>query len=428
MNDLLSLLEPWWRFAAAVSIGALIGLEREFVQQRTETVSFAGIRTFALIALFGALTAFLTQSQGVLIFLAAYGGLVLLVTGNHLVTVYRGRDEGLTTEIAALLTALFGALVIWGSAELAGALGVITALLLSLKPRLHELARRMSAEDLRATMEFALIAAVVLPILPNRTLDPFDVFNPFDIWLLVVLVSGIGFVGYVFMKTLGAGRGTGAIGLLGGIVSSTATSLTLAARSQTNPVLSQLLAWAILLATSVMYPRVMLLSAVVHPPLLRFLALPLGILLLVTLGLAYAVYRRSQVEAGSKGPTVSLDNPLRISAAITFAFVFTAVLVATRLASELFGSTGLFIAGALSGVTGVDSITLSAGRLAENGQITTQAAAVSIVLAILTNTVLKGLVSFSLGASLLRREIALAFGTLTAVGVGVSWVVIATLR
>jgi len=152
-------------------------------------------------------------------------------------------------------------------------------LILALKPGLHDLARRMSPQDLRATLEFALITAVILPLLPNRGFGPFGVLNPFQIWLLVVFVSGIGFLGYVLMKVFGAHRGIGMTGLLGGLVSSTATTISLASRSKVTEALSRVLLLGILLASSMMYPRVMVEVAVVNPALLGKVALPLGMML-----------------------------------------------------------------------------------------------------------------------------------------------------
>lgn len=153
--DITTLLnvEPWWRFGAALLIGALIGLEREFVQQREGEPDFAGIRTFSLISLLGAVTAFIADDRGILIFLISYAGLAALVWAGYVGDVYRGSGEGITTEVAALLMPLLGAMVVWGYADLATALGVITACMLALKPRLHSIARRMSAEDLRATLQ-----------------------------------------------------------------------------------------------------------------------------------------------------------------------------------------------------------------------------------------------------------------------------------
>jgi uncharacterized membrane protein (DUF4010 family) len=209
-------LEPWWRFGAALLVGALIGLEREFVQQRSGEREFAGIRTFSLMALLGAAAAYFAEREGIALFLLGYGALALLIIASYVGEVIRQHDEGVTTEVAALLTPLLGAMMIWGAPELGAALGVIIALILAMRPRLHGMARGMTGEDLRAILEFSIITAVVLPLLPNRGLGPFGVLNPFQIWLIVVFVSGIGFLGYVLMKVLGAKRGIGSPGIRAG--------------------------------------------------------------------------------------------------------------------------------------------------------------------------------------------------------------------
>jgi uncharacterized membrane protein (DUF4010 family) len=290
-------LEPWWRFAAALLIGALIGLEREFVQQRSGEQEFGGIRTFALMALLGAVAAFLTDQYGPLIFLVVYLGLILLLWASLLASSMRGVEEGITTEVTALLVPLFGAMMIWNQPAVAAALGVITALILALKPRLHGAARRMSAEDLRATLEFSIITAVVLPLLPNEGFGPFGVLNPFQIWLLVVFISGIGFLGYVLMKFLGPERGVGITGLLGGLVSSTATTLSFAGRSKTNAGLSTVLAQGILLASCVMFPRVLIEVAVVNPGLVRQVVVPLAAMLIAGVIAVYILWRARRRES-----------------------------------------------------------------------------------------------------------------------------------
>jgi uncharacterized membrane protein (DUF4010 family) len=416
MANLLN-LEPWWRFAAALLIGALVGLEREFVQQREGEPDFAGIRTFSLMALLGAVVAHLTEAHGILPFAIGYAALALLIGVGYLTELVRGRQEGITTEVAGLLVPLLGAMVVWDMAELALALGVITALVLSQKPRLHALARGMSPEDLWATLEFALIAAVVLPVLPNRTFGPFDVLNPYEIWLLVVFVSGIGFLGYVLMKVLGAERGIGLTGLLGGLASSTATTLSFAGRSKQSPALSRVFGSAIVLASTMMFPRVLVEVLVVYQPLVARLVLPL-VAMLLTGWVAFAILWRQErsTELEDEG-AVELTNPLNLSTAIKFGLLFAVVLVATKAANQFLGTAGLYAASVITGLTDVDSITLSVADLAANGQIASRAATLAILLAALTNTISKGALALTLGSRELRPTIIRAFGAMVAVGI-----------
>ena len=416
-------LEPWWRFAAALLIGALIGLEREFVQQRSGEQEFGGIRTFALMSLLGAVAAFLTDQYGPLIFLAVYLGLILLLWASLLASSMRGVEEGITTEVTALLVPLFGAMMIWNQPAVAAALGVITALILALKPRLHGAARRMSAEDLRATLEFSIITAVVLPLLPNEGFGPFGVLNPFQIWLLVVFISGIGFLGYVLMKYLGPERGIGITGLLGGLASSTATTLSFAGRSKTNAGLSTVLAQGILLASCVMFPRVLIEVAVVNPALVRQVVVPLATMLIAGVIAVYILRRRGRAEEKAVHGGVELSNPLRLKTAITFGLVFAVVLVAVEAANEYFGSAGVYIASILAGITDVDSITLSVSNLSLKGLLDPRVAAIAIILATIMNTIAKAVMAMVLGTPRLRRLVSRAFGLVVLAGL-ISGVVI----
>lgn len=414
-------LEPWWRFGAAILIGALIGIEREFVAQHAEQRSFAGIRTFSFISLFGALAAFLAAAHGFALFLVAYGGYILLVAGTRVASVFRGQTEGMTTEVVAIMTPMLGALVVWGHADIAAALSVITALLLSLKPPLHEIARRMNLEDLRATLQFGLIAVVVLPLLPNRPMGPFGVLNPFQIWLLVVFVSGISFLGYILMKMLGPERGTGLAGLFGGLVSSTATTVSFAGRSKSDPTLSAVSALAIVLASAAMFPRVIAEVLVVNPSLMLRLVWPLVGMLLAGVAITLILWRKRPSEDSAESEHIQLANPLRFSSAITFAVLFIIVLIVVKAASETFGQTGVFLAAGLSGLTGVDSITLSAAGLAARGQLGAGAASTAIVIASLANTAVKAGLAAFLGSGAVRRTIFWALAVMMLVGLVASW-------
>jgi uncharacterized membrane protein (DUF4010 family) len=417
-------LEPWWRFGAALLVGALIGLEREFVQQRSGEREFAGIRTFSLIALLGAAAAYLAEEQGIWFFILGYVALAILVVVSYVGEILREREEGITTEVAALLTPLLGAMMVWGRADLGAALGVVIALILAMRPRLHGLARGMTADDLRAILEFAIITAVVLPLLPNRGLGPFGVLNPFQIWLIVVFVSGIGFLGYVLIKVLGTERGIGLTGLLGGLVSSTATTLSFAGKSKQERLLSPILAQGILLASAVMFPRVLIWVGAVEPALLGSVAPPVGVMFLVDLAVVAVLWRRGRAAPGGDKPNVELTNPLKLRTALTFGLVFALVLVVVRAANEFLGSAGVYLASGLAALTDVDSITLSTAQLARRGDLAMQVAAASIVLATLVNTAAKGVMAWSLGAPALRRVVGLGFGAVLLSGLiaGGAWI------
>ncbi len=414
--DLLPLFEPWWRFGAALLIGALIGLEREFVQQKSGDPDFAGIRTFSLMSLLGAVAAFFAAQFGIWLFVAAYVGLALLIWVSHLGDLYRGEHEGITTEVVGLLVPFIGAMVVWDYAELAAALGVIAAFVLASKSALHGLARRMSALDLRATLEFALITAVVLPLLPNENYGPFGVLNPSEIWLLVVLVSAISFLGYILIKVLGAERGIGLMGVLGGLVSSTAVTLSFSGRSRDNPKLSGVFAIAIVLASTIMFPRVLVEVAAVYPPLLTRVAWPIGAMLIAGLLGAFLLWRRA-ASGENDAKAVELGNPLRLTTAISFALVFALVIVVVRAANEVLGDTGVYLASILTGLADVDAITLSVSELTAAGKLEADVASIAILLAVLVNTMVKAGAATFLGSTVLRGIILRVFALILGVGV-----------
>lgn len=414
-SDFLN-LEPWWRFAAALLAGALVGLEREFMQQRRDAPDFAGIRTFSLIALLGAVAGFLSADFGYGPLLVAFAGLIVLGAASYVgAFVTTGQTGGTTTEVAVMLSFLLGALIMTQWAEIGVALAVIVALLLSLKGSLHELARRMSVVDLRNTLEFALVAAVILPILPNQTVDPLGVINPSQIWLLVVFVSGIGFGGYVLMKTLGASRGIGLTGVLGGIVSSTATTLSFSTSSKATPRLSRRFAQAIVLASSVMFPRVALILLVANARLLRAVAIPFAAML-VAGAAAVLLLRPREGDAVDQADSVEVENPLKISTAVIFGLVFAVVLVIVQLAQEFLGNTGVYIAAMLTGLTGVDAITLSVANLENQGNLSMDVAGSAIVIAAVMNTIAKAGIGMVVGTPELRRILAWALGIVVLVG------------
>jgi uncharacterized membrane protein (DUF4010 family) len=236
---------------------------------------------------------------------------------------------------------------------------------------------------------------------------------------MVVFVSGIGFVGYVLMKFIGAERGIGLTGLVGGIVSSTATTVSFSTRSKDVPRLSPYFAQAIILASSVMFPRVIIEVLAVNAGLLHRIALPIAAMLLAG-GLAgwYLLRQQGQAEEEeSERKAVELQNPLKLSTAIAFGLLFAVVLTGVKLAQQFFGDTGVYVASVITGLTDVDAITLSVARLARSGQVSADVAATSILIAAIMNTIAKAGIALAIGAPELRRPILRAFGFIVLVGV-----------
>src|SRR5262245_9859945 len=405
------------RFAVALGIGLLLGLEREWAKDEDES-SFAGVRTFALISLSGAVAAFLQQELGLDAWaLAVFAAVAGLVVVSYAVTAAKG-DVGMTTEVTAILTFLLGGLCGWNQLEVASAAAVASLLLLALKDYLHRLARRVEVADLNATVKFALISLIILPLLPNRDFGPppIDVINPYKIWLMVVLIAGLNFVGYRLVKVLGSEHGIGLTGVLGGLVSSTAVTLSFSQRSRQEPAQSPAFVLAIVLAWTIMFARVVVMTAVINRPLAASLAISFGVMAVTGLGVCLVLWRRSRSHP--TGTVTTGANPFELGEAIKFGLLFGVVTVAAKAAQAYFGEKGLYLAGAVAGLTDVDAIALSMANLAASNPESTVVAARTIVIAVLANTATKTALAASMGTPALRRTLLATTGLLLVAAIG----------
>ena len=410
----------FFRFGIALFIGILVGLQREYSydeEHKPDEKSFAGVRTFALLGLVGCTAAFVAE---LLSTPWAFIGIMLpiggLIATAYFVTASRGAI-GMTTETAAFITIMAGALAYWEQQALAVALGVITTALLSLKLELHRFVERISREDVVAALKFAIITAIILPVLPNQSFfpAPFDVLNPYKIWLMVVLISGIGFLGYVMVKLVGSQQGIGLTGFLGGLVSSTAVTLTFSQRSKTETQLAKPFALAITVAWTVMFIRVLVEVGVTNLPLLGVVWLP--IVAAGGAGLAYGAYLYFSERTDEKADVAAAKNPFELGPAIQFGLLYGLILLIARAAEFYFGETGIYLSSILSGLADVDAITLSVSELSNTGKIELETAARAIVLAAMSNTVVKGGIVLSGGSPALRRAFLPGFGLILVTGV-----------
>jgi len=405
----ISNIDLFYRFGVALVIGLLIGLQREYAFRRREDRAdeelFAGARTFPLIALLGSCGAFASDILGSGF---VFTGALFVLGGLLLIAHYRRSleaDTGLTTEMAAVLTAFIGALCFWGRLELAAALGVATAVLLALKVQTESLARNIDREDVYATLKFAVITVIVLPILPTRGYgpSPFDVLVPYNVWLMVVFISGISFFGYVLIKAVGPRRGVGLTGILGGIASSTAVTLSFSQRSQDAQQLARPFALAIILAWTIMFVRVLVEVAALNPTLLGVLWKPVSAALAV--GGLYCLYLYATQELGKQDEPETFKNPFELGPAITFGVLYAVILVVANAAKNYFGDAGVYISSFASGLADVDAITLSMAELSQDGGVAVLTAARAIVLAAASNTLVKGGIVLMMGAKALRPYI-----------------------
>lgn len=394
------------RFGVAIAIGFLVGLQREFAHRESgERELITGERTLALMGLVGSGAAFAADALGSpWAFVAVIAGLALLLAVGYFIDASRG-STGMTTEVAAISVFLAGAMAYWGYLAIAVAIGVVTTVILSLKLQTDSLVRRLSPEDIYATLKFAVITAIILPVLPNVGLGPppFDVLNPYKIWLMVVFISAISFLGYVLIKLVGQREGIGLTGFLGGLVSSTAVTLTFTQRSREQHLLARPFALAIVISWTMMFARVLVEVAVVNMRLLPVVLPPIAAAGAV--GLVYGAYlflsHRQREES-----SVPLNNPFELGPAVKFGLFYAFILVLARAAQLYVGDTGIYLSSLVSGLADVDAITLSMANLsAAPDGLSLSVASRAIVIATISNTVVKGGIVLLTGAPALRKVI-----------------------
>lgn len=425
---------PFVCLAVALVSGLLIGIEREQSapddpEERKREFQ-GGVRTHPLVALTGALTALLSVHFGVGIVLAGLGVITIFLFLAYWGSLQKDRELGLTSELAFVVSFLLGVLstskgIVESPEQRAFvtiAIAVVVTLILSAKPPLHRLAQKVSKEDVFATLKFLIVAVVVLPMLPNRAYGPLAVLNPFKIGLMVVLIAGVDFFGYVALRVLGPGRGLGVMGLLGGLASSTAVTLSVANRAKEAPKLAPAYALAAVMASSVMAPRVLAMVTLIHPALARIVWVPLVGISLGGLIASYVLYKRSRSES-TKDAQLEIHNPFELAAALKWGAIFTAVLFLSKLAYVKLGQSGSYAAGVISGTTDVDAITLSMVGLAKSGDIADIVAVTTILLAVASNTIVKGTLATLIGGWAFGKLVLAAFGAMLVGGtVGLVWV------
>jgi len=407
----------------ALAIGLLIGTERGWhTRNAHHGQRVAGVRTFGLTALTGGLVGVLGSALGSLFMglaLISFAALVIVSYWLENAAPAQEPDRGITTEVALITTFILGLSATAGHALIAAISAVVITTLLGLKPILHAWVRRLSAEELNASIKFLLISVVLLPILPNQGFGPWQAFNPYLAWWMVVLVSGLSFSGYIAIKWAGERQGIMLASLLGGLVSSTATTITLAQHARALRFTPVLLAAGILAASSIMFIRVAIEAGVVNAALLPSLLPPLFVMSLIHLGGAFWLWRHSKDAPDS--PNISeaaaLSNPFELVSALKFGLLLSAILVMSIGARELFGDTGLYALAFISGLADVDALTLSTARMSLDN-LALDTARNAILIAAFTNTGVKLLLAYLVGG----RDLGLRVG-----GVVLAAIVLASL-
>lgn len=404
----------------ALGLGMLIGLQR----QRTDN-KMAGVRTFTLISILGVISGFLTRDLDNPFILPAIGLSItaLLVMANVIkIKILHENDIGQTTEVAALLTFAIGAYLVLGSQVIGVIVGGAMAVLLYAKEQLHKFIENLEENDLSAIMTFAGISLIILPILPNQTYGPLDVLNPRNIWMMVTLIVGISVVGYFIYKFVGKNVSILSNGVLGGLISSTATTVSYARKTANSKNLGPMAAFVITVASTIALARVMIEIGVVVPEKIPQLITPLAvefIFMAVVCGALFYKINKHNKDEDNEMPEPK--NPAQFKSALIFSLLYGLILLVVAFTKEEFGNEGLYLVSVLSGLTDVDAITLSLSQLMKDGGLETNSGWRLILLASLSNLVFKGVMVATLGTKNLAKWIGVTFGMSILVGLLLIW-------
>lgn len=405
------------RYIAALAIGLLMGLERE-----RNPAAKAGLRTFALTALLGVLAAHLATELGVPWLIVA--GLVLV--GAMMIAAYLRSpaqpdgDPGTTTVAALMLCYGLGVLVWHAQIQLAVMLGIGATMLLYFKPELRGISQHMSRRDLLSVLQFAVLSLIILPLLPNRDYGPYGALNPYQIWWMVVLISGVGLAGYAALRIVGQRRGAVVLGVLGGLVSSTATTLAFSRHARASAAMLPVAVVVIVLANLMVLVRLGVLAAVLAPSVLPAL-LPVLAGGLAT-GVVGAVYGVIRLHPQRELPTLEMGNPTELRTALGFGLIYATVLLAAAWLADWLGNHGLYAVAVVSGLADVAAITLSSLRLYNLDRMPVEVLVNVITLAVLANLIFKSVLALVIGGWSMARH---AIAGMGAMGLGMiaAWVI-----
>lgn len=403
----LSSWEFFVRLLVSIGIGIVIGLERQYNAMKEHANGYFGIRTFTFYALLGCVSVLFYFLFSPWIYIALFLGLVILTAVAYWQTAMQG-DRGLTTEVTALLTFVLGSMAAYGLISFSLMLTVIVVVLLSSKFQIKTFVGKITTAELYAFIRFVVLALLIFPFLPDVNFGPYAVINPKEIGGVVLLTSALGFSGYILIKTLGNRRGILLGGLLGGLVSSTSITWVYSKKSKEDPSLSASCATAILGASSILYIRVGVWTALFHTPLFRSLAVYLILLLLAALGVTIYTHLKGK-KLATQTDTTAISKPLDLVGALIFGGIYVLILLAVSYANDYFGEQGTLISSALAGISDIDAVSISIAKLT-GISISLPLAEVAILIACLSNTLVKLGLGCYLGSLQLRKLLLRGYG------------------
>ena len=404
MDSELALTSPYIRLGIALLLGAIIGIQRGWVERNEAAGSrIAGIRTYSLVGLLGGICGLLAELFSELFLGLSFVALTIVLTVAYSQRLKWQTNLSITGLVGTLITFLLGALAIVGEPALAISAAVITAIILDNKQELHNALQRLQEYELDAALRLLLISVVMLPLLPNEPMGPWGAINLYEIWWMVVLIAGISFVGYFAMKIGGAQKGILLTCLFAGLSSSTALTLQFSHLSKQQPQLNGLLASGILLSCGTMFPRILFVCSVVNRQLIELLWLPMLLMMLGFYIPAWWIWQRNKGE-GQTSPEMK-QNPLALTSALGFGLILMLIILLANGLQEWFGDTGTLALAAISGITDVDAITLALGRQSAGGELLALAA-MGIFIAAAVNSLVKMGMAWFIGEQGLRKYVA----------------------
>jgi len=396
-------LENFKLLGIALAIGLLIGLERGWrTRDREEGMRVAGLRTYGMIGLLGGLSGILAQQADPFLMGFVFLGLTSVLLLAYSKSVDKFGDFSITSIIASLITFTLGALTVFGHITLASASAVVITSLLGFKPLLHGWLKKLEQQELNATLKLLLISVVMLPILPNQGYGPWAAFNPYHIWLMVVLIAGISYLGYFAIRIVGNQHGPVLTGALGGLVSSTSVTLNLSKLSVQHPNMENVLAAGILTACATMFARTLLLTSVMNPALFRALLPALLVMTIFTYFVAFLLWwNRREFRSIEE---ITLENPFQLGMALKFGAFLVVIMLLSKLLKIYFGDMGTYFLAATAGLADVDPITLSMAQMTRHG-LEVSVAAKAILIAVSVNSGIKSIFSWFIGGRALALRV-----------------------
>lgn len=388
----MTILQILQHLVFGMFLGAVVGIDRER-EAKLVISKFAGIRTFTLIGLYGVLIA-LIEKISIPLFIVMISGFIVLIIASYITHSLKHQQNGVTSELASFIVLISGYFVGNDNYTVASMIIMSTAVLLYAKDKIHEFAGKVTSAEIKSVIQFVTIAFIILPLLPNQNFGPYDSLNPYVIWTMIVIISGISFLSYLAVRLIGHEKGISLSGFLGGLVSSTAVTLAFSQDSKKHKHVVYPFVFGIIIAGTAMFFRILATVSVVNPSLVSSISIPLltsGITgLIVSAGLWYLQSKESKNKSVATTQDIDLGKPLDLYSAIKFGLLFAIVLILVKFMSANFGDRGIYATSILSGFFDTDAISVSLANLAKTESITPFLATAGITLATLTNTFIKG--------------------------------------